>query len=69
MSPASANRFFGTGYLYFAMPPTSFTARHAFYPSGGPAQFSLGLLVAFMIGTLTFRWGMSRGEWLRKIKR
>ncbi len=69
MSPASNNRFFGTGYLYFALPPTSFTARHAFYPSGGPIQFSIALFIAFMLGTLAFRWGMNRGEWLGKIKR
>ncbi len=69
MSPASSNWFFGTGYLYFALPPKSFLARHVFYPSGTPLEFSLGILAAILVGTLTFRWGMSRGEWLRKIKR
>ena len=69
MSRASNNWFFGTGYLYFALPPRSFVARHAFYPSGGPVEFSLAMIVAFMLGTLAFRWGINRGEWLGKIKR
>jgi len=69
MSRASNNWFFGTGYLYFALPPKSFVARHAFYPSGGPVEFSLAMIFAFMLGTLAFRWGINRGEWLGKIKR
>jgi hypothetical protein len=69
MSPASNNWFFGTGYLYFALPPKSFLARHAFYPTGTPLEFSLAILGAILVGTLTFRWGISRGEWLGKIKR
>ncbi len=67
--PASDNWFFGTGYLFYALPPGSYMARHEFSPSGTPLQFTLALLVAFLIATLTFRWGMSRGEWLRKVKR
>jgi len=68
-SPTSRNWFFGTNYLYYAMPPKSFTARHAFYPTGSPLEFSLALLAAALLATLTFRWGMGRGEWLGKIKR
>jgi len=69
MNPASENRFFGTGYLYYALPPQSLLARHLFYPVGTPLEFSLGLVAAALIGTLSFRWGISRGEWLAKIKR
>lgn len=68
-TPASNNWFFGTGYLYYALPPGSFVVRHVFYPSGTPLQFLFALLIAFAIATLTFRWGISRGEWLGKIKR
>jgi len=69
MTPASRNWFFGTDYFFYAMPPTSFMARHIFYPSGGPLPFSLALLAAVLLGTLSFRWGLTRGEWLAKIKR
>jgi hypothetical protein len=70
MSPASRNWFFGTSYFFYALPPTSFMARNVFYPSNlTPFEFSLGLLCAVMVGTLAFRWGIARGEWLGKIKR
>jgi hypothetical protein len=68
-TPAARNWFFGASYFYFALPPKSFMARYAFYPTGSAWQFFLALLAAVLIGTLTFRWGMSRGEWLAKIKR
>jgi hypothetical protein len=70
MTPASRNWFFGTAYLYYAMPPTSFTARSVFYPSTfTPWQFGMGQVCAALVGMLAVRWGMARGEWLGKIKR
>ena len=69
MTPAAGNWFFGTNYLFYAMPPTSFMARHIFYPTGSPLEFSLAMLGAVLVGTLSFRWGLTRGEWLGKIKR
>jgi hypothetical protein len=70
MTPASRNWFFGTGYLFYALPPTSFMARNAFYPSTFTTwQFGLGLLCAALLGMLAVRWGIARGEWLGKLKR
>jgi hypothetical protein len=69
MTPASRNWFFGTNYFFYALPPNSFMARNVFYPTGSPAEFSLALLASVLIGTLSFRWGLTRGEWLGKIKR
>ena len=70
MTPAAHNWFFGSGYLFYAMPPTSFMARNLFYPSSlTPFEFSIGILCAMLVGTLAFRWGMTRGEWLGNIKR
>ncbi len=70
MTPAARNWFFGTGYLFYAMPPQSYVARYVFYPSTYNAwQFGVGLLGAALLGTLAVRWGMARGEWLGKIKR
>ncbi len=69
MSPASANWFFGTGYIYFATPPGAMIVRRVFYPSVSAVQFALAIGFAMMLGTLSFRWGLTRGEWLGKIKR
>jgi len=70
MSPASRNWFFGTGYLYYALPPASYAVRNVFYPSTYTAlEFGLYMLACFLIGTLAIRWGIARGEWLGKIKR
>jgi hypothetical protein len=70
MTSAARNWFFGTGYFYYAMPPTSFTARGVFYPSSlTPVQFSLGLVCAGLLAMFALRFGMNRGEWLGKIKR
>jgi hypothetical protein len=70
MTPASRNWFFGTSYLFYAMPPTSFMARNVFYPSTFTTlQFALGLICAALLGMLAVRWGIARGEWLGKLKR
>jgi hypothetical protein len=69
MSPASRNRFFGTMYLWYGLPPASYHARNEFYPWIGIGRFVLGMIFAFVLSTLTIRWGWSRGNWFREIKR
>ena len=69
MSPASRNRFFGTMYFYYAAPPSSFLVRSLFYPFQGTASFWEGILFAIVLGTLAIRWGISRGQFLARIKR
>jgi hypothetical protein len=69
ISPASRNRFFGTTYFYFALPPSSFLVRNLFYPFQGAAAFWEGILFAAILGTLAFRWGISRGTFLARVKR
>jgi hypothetical protein len=69
MSPAAANRFFGTMYLYYALPPTSALARHVFLITQSPAQLWLGLVAAALAAVLSIRWAMSRGDWMHEIKR
>jgi len=67
MTPAARNWFFGTGYLYYALPPNSFAVRNVFYPSSDtPWQFGIAMLGCMLVG---MRWGITRGEWLGKIKR
>jgi hypothetical protein len=69
MSPAARNRFFGAMYFFYGLPPTSFAARYLFYPGEGALSLWGGFLLAVAIGTVAFRWGIARGEWLRKIQR
>jgi hypothetical protein len=69
MSPASRNRFFGTMYFYYSLPPGSFLARSMYYPFQGAASFWEGILFAIVLGTLAVRWGISRGMFLARIKR
>ncbi len=68
-SAAAANRFWGTIYLYYALPPQSFMARHMFIPSGTGVQLWTGFVLAFIAATLSIRWAMSRGDWMRLVKR
>ncbi len=69
MSSASRNRFFGTMYFWYGLPPTSSLAHNEFLPSPDAVQFSFGLLGAFLAAALATRWGFSRANWFRAIKR
>jgi hypothetical protein len=69
MSSGSRNRFFGTMYLWYSLPPTSFLARGLFLPFETTAQFWRGMALAVILCFLAIRWGISRGEWMRKIAR
>jgi hypothetical protein len=69
MSPASRNRFFGTMYFWYGLPPTSYLVRGEFFSSGGPMRFAIGILFAFAASTLGMRWGWARGNWFNQIKR
>ncbi|MCU1292706.1 MAG: hypothetical protein JWP08_1556 [Bryobacterales bacterium] len=69
MSPASRNRFFGTNYFWYRLPPTSFSARHLFYlPDTGWALWrGIGVAMLFAIASISF--GLWRGSWMEKVKR
>ncbi len=69
MSPASRNRFFGTAYLWYGLPPHSHSARYLFLDTETAADFWRSMLLAVVFGILAFRFGLSRGEWLYRIKR
>lgn len=69
LSPASRNAFFGTGYLSYGTPPYSFLARGEFFMPDSAGQLTLGLAIAILLGTFTFRFGISRGQWIAAIKR
>jgi len=69
MSPAARNRFFGSMYFWYGLPPTSYMARNMFLSDGTPAEFWRGIALALLLCTLAMRWGLSRGAWMRDIKR
>lgn len=69
LSPASRNRFFGTGYFWYGLPPTSFAARHLFaFPETGLTLLR-GLGIALLMATVSIRIGLSRGSWMAKVQR
>lgn len=69
VSPASRNAFFGTGYLAYFTPPGSYSARGQFALTDTPLQFAFGLVIAIVVATITFRFGISRGDWIARVKR
>jgi hypothetical protein len=69
MSPASRNRFFGTGYLWYGVPSTSFTARHLFYFPETGWTLVQGIGVAMLLALASVSFGLSRGSWMEKVKR
>lgn len=69
MSPAARNRFFGSMYLWYGLPPTTYMARNMFWPYETTAEFWRGIAFALLLCGLAVRWGLSRGEWMRSIKR
>jgi hypothetical protein len=69
MSPAARNRFFGTMYFWYGLPPMSFLARSQFFPSPGTSQQLFGFVLAFLGAMMFIRWGFSRGGWFGDLKR
>ena len=69
MSPAARNRFFGTMYLWYGLPPTSFGARNLFVPAESAGAFWRGIGIAVVFATLSMRFGLSRGDWMRSVHR
>jgi hypothetical protein len=70
ISPASANRFFGTKYFAYFASPNGFDVRHLFFPvEHTSAEFWRVMAEAFVLSILSARLGMAWGEWVRKIRR
>jgi hypothetical protein len=70
ISPASANRFFGTKYLAYFASPDGFDVRHLFFPVERTAsQFWRVMTEAFVLSILSARLGLAWGGWVRRIRR
>ncbi len=68
-SPAAAKPFWGTIYLYYALPPQSYLARHLFYVFETTPQLWFGFFLAALAAVLSIRWSLSRALWMRSIQR
>jgi len=69
MSKAAENRFFGTGYFQYNMPPASFDVLRRFVaPEEGFALWG-GLSLAMLFAALSTFVGIKLGRWLRDIQR
>lgn len=69
LTPASRNFFFGTGYLWYGLPPASLMARNLFDQYENAAEFWRGIALALVFCCLAVRWGISRGNWMKSIQR
>ncbi|MGA7352829.1 MAG: hypothetical protein WA891_20050 [Acidobacteriaceae bacterium] len=69
MSKASANRFFGTGYVDYGTPSWSLdVTRHFLRPQHGLALWS-GLAMAMLYAAISVWLGLLLGDWMRKVQR
>ena len=68
MTPAARNRFFGTIYLWYGLPPMSYAAQNRFLPESA-SQFWIGIAIAVAFCMVFVRWGRARGDWFRSIQR
>jgi hypothetical protein len=69
MTPLAANRFFGTIYVDYGTPPTSYDVLRRFFdPQSGITLWS-GLAMAMVFASLSTWLGMAMGRWMRGIQR
>jgi len=70
MSPAARNWFFGTHYLDYGIPSTSYYVRNLFFPlERTPAEFWTGMAIALVAAVLSTRLGLAWGSWMQRIRR
>jgi hypothetical protein len=69
MSPASANRFFGTIYFDYNRQPTSFDRLRQFINPDGGMTLWLGLARATLYASISTWVGLAFGRWMRGVQR
>ncbi len=68
-SPLARNWFFGANYRGFGTRPTSYKALHQFFAADSSTAFLRGLVVAWIVGSISLFLGDGRGNWLRQVQR
>ena len=70
MSPAARNRFFGSIYFDYNLPPSSYYVRSLFFPTEhSTAEFWVEMALAAVFAVVTTRIGMAWGDWMRRVRR
>jgi hypothetical protein len=70
LSPASRNWIFATHELAYFVSPSSYAARHQFYPwDASTAALLRGLLLALPLAALSARLGLAWGGWMSRVQR
>lgn len=69
MTPAAANRFFGTIYFDYGTPAWSETMRRVFLNPEHGTEFVRGLVVASVCGMVMTWIGLGWGRWLQRVQR
>ena len=69
MTPAAANRFFGTMYFDYSMPPTSYDVLRKFWNPEQGATLWTGLLLAMLFASVSTWLGVKLGRWMRELQR
>lgn len=69
MTPAAANRFFGTIYFSYFQNPNSFDFRRVFFSPDSGMTLWMGLLKASIYASLSAWCGLAFGKWMRGVRR
>jgi hypothetical protein len=69
MSPAAANRFFGTRYFDYGMPSTSADFLRQFVDAQAGWELWSALLLAMLYASISAWVGLRLGRWMREIQR
>jgi hypothetical protein len=69
-SPAARNAIFGSKYLDYFSGPQSFWATYRFVRwERTPGELAMGMLLALICAILASWLGMTRGDWLSRVRR
>jgi hypothetical protein len=69
MTPLAANRFFGTMYVDYSMPPTSYDVLRKFWNPEQGWELVSGLALAVVFASLSTWLGLRLGRWMRELQR
>src|SRR4030095_8026801 len=70
MSPIARNWFFGTAYMDFSTPPTSYYGMYEFFPhEPTPIEFWRRMIIAALITCLMTWLGLRAGRAMQKVRR
>ena len=69
LTPAAANRFFGTIYFSYFQNPHSYSVRKIFFAPESGITLWMGLLRASIYASISAWCGLAFGSWVRGVRR